>query len=279
MWNAFDTALLAVTISDIILNNMDSTGLSNLQVARLMRFVRFVRLVRLARAMRGIESLRLFVLSIFASGMSLVWCCLIVTLIVYFFASVFLSGVIEYFRHPNRVAAQDAAMAEFYGSVMRAMATLFMSISGGVDWRDGMQPLTAIHWAYEPTFLFFIFFMFFGVLNIVVGAFVTAAGDISKTDRDFLVNAELESVGTYAQKIKAFFAEADSDNSGTLSWDEFEDHLQNPKVAAFFASLELDVSQAHRLFQLLDTDGSNEVGIDEFWTAACGSRAPRRALT
>merc|ERR1719195_236596 len=257
---------------------MDSTGLSNLKVARMVRFVRFVRLVRLARAMRGIDSLRLFVLSIFASGMSLVWCCLIVTLIVYFFVSVFLSGVIEYFRHPNRVAAQDAAMAEFYGSVMRAMATLFMSISGGVDWRDGMQPLIAIHWAYEPAFLFFIFFMFFGVLNIVVGAFVTAAGDISKTDRDLLVNAELESVGTYAQKIKAFFAEADSDNSGTLSWDEFEDHLQNPKVAAFFASLELDVSQAHRLFQLLDTDGSNEVGIDEFLDGCLRLKGPAKSL-
>jgi len=49
-----------------------------------------------------------------------------------------------------------------------------------------------------------------------------------------------------------------------LSWDEFEEHLQNPQVSAYFASLELDVSHAHRLFQLLDTDGSNKVGLDEF---------------
>jgi len=275
MWNAFDTILVTVSISDIIIG---STGLSNLKVARMMRFVRFVRLVRLARAVRGIESLRLFVLSIFASGMSLTWCCLIISLIVYFFASVFLSGVTEYFRRPTRDAAQEASMAEFYGSVMRAMATLFMAISGGVDWRDAMQPLVAIHWAYEPTFLFFIFFMFFGVLNIVIGAFVTTAGDISKKDRDFLVNAELESVGKYAQKIKDFFAEADNDNSGKLSLGEFEDHLQNPKVAAFFTSLELDVSRAHRLFHLLDTDGSNEVGFDEFLDGCLRLKGPAKSL-
>merc|ERR1712137_82913 len=98
---------------------------------------------------------------------------------------------------------------------------------------------------YEPTFLFFIFAMFFGVFNVVVGAFVNSTCEIAKQDREFLINAELDLVEAYTRKIKEFFVEADKDKSGILSWQEFESHLQNPKVSAYFASLELEVSHAH----------------------------------
>merc|ERR1712176_831694 len=56
----------------------------------------------------------------------------------------------------------------------------------------------------------------------------------------------------------------DLDKSGTLSWEEFRAHLENQKVRAYFQTLDLDVSQAHVLFALLDADGSNQVTIDEF---------------
>merc|ERR1719336_2981876 len=120
-----------------------------------------------------------------------------------------------------------------------------MSISGGISWSEPLEPLARVHWVYEPMFTLFIFIMFFGVLNIVVGAFVTAAAEIAKQDRELSTNAELESVEAYTKKIKEFFAEADKDQSGMLSWEEFQEHLENPKVSAYFASLELDVSNAH----------------------------------
>merc|ERR1711870_43656 len=63
---------------------------------------------------------------------------------------------------------------------------------------------------------------------------------------------------------KAFFHEADTDKSGMLSWEEFSEHLQDDKVKAYFQALELDVSQARGLFKLLDIDGNNQVGLNEF---------------
>ncbi|CAK0899532.1 unnamed protein product [Prorocentrum cordatum] len=41
-------------------------------------------------------------------------------------------------------------------------------------------------------------------------------------------------------------------------------YLNDDKVKAYFQSLDLEISQAHMLFTLLDTDGDDEVGIDEF---------------
>merc|ERR1712032_1508758 len=66
------------------------------------------------------------------------------------------------------------------------------------------------------------------------------------------------------RRIVTFFEEADKDHSGMLSWEEFKTYLQNSKVKAYFQALELDVSQAHKLFTLLDADNSDQVGLHEF---------------
>eukprot|EP00971_Amphidinium_carterae_P070258 1390031-Amphidinium_carterae.1 len=36
--------------------------------------------------------------------------------------------------------------------------------------QDAMNPLGLLDWYYKPFFLLYIFFMFFGVLNVVIGA-------------------------------------------------------------------------------------------------------------
>jgi len=264
MWNLFDSVLVLMSIVDAVLHNMSVNGANDLAVARMVRLVRFVRLIRLAKAVRAISSLSLFVYSIMASGVSLIWCLVIISFVMYFFVSVFLNGVTEYLRDHPLDEASKMELAEYYGNVWTAMVTLFMSISGGVDWSDAMAPLEHIHWLYEVTFVFFIFFMFFGVLNIVVSAFVQAAAEIAKRDRELVIAQELRESESYTKAVKDFFAEADKDQSGMLSWEEFEEHLTNHKVSAYFASLGINETHAHRLFRLLDEDNSNEVGLDEF---------------
>merc|ERR1712014_153386 len=139
-----------------------------------------------------------------------------------------------------------------------------MVISGGVDWGDAMKPLANVHPIYGPIFIFYVFVMHFGVLNVVVGTFVATATEIASKDREALVKYEIRQMEGYTNRIKTFFHEADVDNSGTLSWEEFSAHLENRKVKAYFQALDLDVSQAHLLFELLDADGSDQVTIDEF---------------
>merc|ERR1719188_947840 len=137
------------------------------------------------------------------------------------------------------------------------MVSLFMAITGGADWSDLVLPLRGINEVYEAMFILYIFFMLFGVLNVVVGAFVATTSQIVDEDKEALVKLEIERFEKYRQRIKGFFREADLDQSGTLSWEEFRRHLEDPKVKAYFQALELDVSQAHVLFDLLDTDASD----------------------
>ena len=106
--------------------------------------------------------------------------------------------------------------------------------------------------------------MFLGILNAAVVVFVATSSDIATRDKEVLVKFETVRFENYTRYIQEFFAEADTDKSGMLSWEEFGLHLQNDKVKAYFQSLELGVTQAHLPFRLPDVDGSNEVSFMEF---------------
>jgi len=147
------------------------------------------------------------------------------------------------------------------------LLSLFKAISGGDDWGNIMAPLVTClenSRLMEGIFTFYIFFMVFGVLNVVVGTFVETAADVARRDQDAIIENQLAQVREYAKNIRAFFYQADKDRSGFLSFSEFEHHLSDERVKAYFNSLDLDVSQAKLLFQLLDSDQGGAIAIDEF---------------
>jgi len=54
------------------------------------------------------------------------------------------------------------------------------------------------------------------------------------------------------------------DGSGTLNWDEFQHHMQNPAVKAYFSGLDIDPEEAEIIFTILDGNKSQEIKIDDF---------------
>mmetsp|Transcript_58990 Transcript_58990/g.140856 ORF Transcript_58990/g.140856 Transcript_58990/m.140856 type:complete len:873 (-) Transcript_58990:148-2766(-) len=272
-WNFFDFALLCITFMDVVAR---AALTDYARTLRILRLARLVRIFRLVKVMRAFQSLRLLVNSITGSMVSLLWCLMVLVFIMFMFGIFFLHGTTEYVKtHRDNIAAE---VEEMYGSLPDTMITLFQTISGGVDWRDAMDPLTQLEWYYKPSFLVYIFFMYFGVLNVVIGAFVATTADISSKDRQAVVQHEMQRFLEYRENIKAFFIEADKDHSGMLSWDEFEAHLQADEVKAYFQALELDVSQAHIVFKLLDEDGSDQVGLEEFFDGCMRLKGSARSI-
>merc|ERR1719162_1613245 len=110
------------------------------------------------------------------------------------------------------------------------MITLFMVMTGGMDWEDAADPLKKVFFFYHYVFVFYVFVMNFGVLNVVIGTFVATATEIASKDREAFVKAEMRQWEISTSRIKTFFHEADLDSSGTLSWDEFREHLSHTQV-------------------------------------------------
>merc|ERR1712137_744948 len=66
-------------------------------------------------------------------------------------------------------------MMVWYSSVPRSLLTLLQAISGGVDWKDVVEPLFVWHWSVGISLVAYILFIIFAVMNVVTSAFVSAA--------------------------------------------------------------------------------------------------------
>merc|ERR1712039_1094824 len=79
-------------------------------------------------------------------------------------------------------------------------------------------------------------------------------------------------------QVRDLFLEADTDGSGTLCWEEFEEHLDNPKMKRFLKAIDVGSTESWDLFQLLDVEGNGEITIADFVNGALGLFGPARAL-
>merc|ERR1719313_1493293 len=70
----------------------------------------------------------------------------------------------------------------------------------------------------------------------------------------------------YVKDVKSVFLRADLDSSGKLDWEEFQKHLDNVCVQAYFRQLDIDLEDggAEALFNLLDFDGNGSIDVEEF---------------
>jgi len=56
----------------------------------------------------------------------------------------------------------------------------------------------------------------------------------------------------------------DQDNDGRVSLEEFYEYLRDEKVSAYFKFLNIDTTDTHMLFHLMDFDNDKYIDIDEF---------------
>jgi len=198
--------------------------------------------------------------------------------VLYFFAILVLQGVASDFQriHPSSEAARLLRIN--FSGVPQAVLSLFMGITGGKDWSELYSPLAHLHWVYGAVFLFFVYFCVFGVLNIVTSVFVDATYQATLSDRNHVVQSELDRNRMYMNSCREFFLAADKNTSGDLTWEEFEEYLQDEKVRAYLATLELDESQAKVLFTLLDVHEENAVSVDEFVQGCAKLRGDAKSI-
>uniref|UniRef100_A0A7S2F6P0 EF-hand domain-containing protein n=1 Tax=Alexandrium andersonii TaxID=327968 RepID=A0A7S2F6P0_9DINO len=160
----------------------------------------------------------------------------------------------------------------------RSMLALFMAMSGGNDWSAYYDALRPLPWPYRCFFLIYISFALFAVVNIVTGVFVDSAMQSNSEDKVITAHEELESKKDYLRAMREIFNEMDEDDTGSISLMEFEKKLSDERVVAYFSAMKLDVSDARKLFLLIDHDHSDEVDIDEFVTGCYKLQGESRSL-
>jgi len=257
LWNFFEASLILSSVLEWSLQTMD------LSFVRSLRIFKAIRVVRVFRVVRFVRELRVMVASVLCSLASLTWAIVFLAFVLYLFSLVIIQDVSAHIRDIESVP--NPLLIEYYGSLLDAMITLFMAITGGDDWRQLLEPLQEFSKLfYTPFFIFYVAFTVFGVMNVLTATFVEAASRISNIDRDLVIQEQMSQTNSHASALRKVFHDADTDGGGQLDLEEFEAHLHNREVLAYLKFLEIDIYEARGLFQLLDVDETGAVEIDEF---------------
>eukprot|EP00415_Alexandrium_ostenfeldii_P000520 UN0520 len=187
----------------------------------------------------------------------------------YIFAVVLLQGASDYLHSYNlgevpEDLALNLQLFDDFGGILKTIYSLTQAVSGGRSWGEYAAPFIKISPWYGIFFTMLVVFVIFGVLNILTGIFVESTSAVASFDKELVIQEEMLRNESVVNQIRALFREIDRDNSGTLTFKELKSNLSDERVKAYFAFLQLDVTEAAGLFELLDRDESGDVSIEEF---------------
>jgi hypothetical protein len=264
-WNAFDCFTMLTSIVAILfdlLNASSSFGVDLLKVLRLARLVRSLRTSR-SKVFHTVKVLTYTVAgsaNAFLSAILLLWC------VMFVFGMFFMQGLQSYLVQldENTDADAKAALVGYFGSFTRTSLTLLQCITGGTDWANVTDSLLDISWLYACVFAMYIVFTVLCVLNILNGVFVNAAIQSAQTNKELAIDKAKFAKQAVVEQVVQWFVEADEDESGTVSSEEWKRLLEDEKMRDYLLAHNIDASSAGRIFLLLNRKGTGEVGPEEF---------------
>eukprot|EP00931_Biecheleriopsis_adriatica_P011565 TRINITY_DN112646_c0_g1_i1.p1 TRINITY_DN112646_c0_g1~~TRINITY_DN112646_c0_g1_i1.p1 ORF type:complete len:675 (+),score=134.36 TRINITY_DN112646_c0_g1_i1:117-2141(+) len=273
-WNVIDLTLVVAQVVEEFLTLAsagDDTvgGGINFTVLRVIRMLRCVRIVRILRLTRFFDDLRRLVACVIYSVKSFVWSFLFVFLLVYIYGIYLTQSVHLHTLESGDGGAGDAELQKWYGSVSASILSLFQALTGGVDWRDIVDPLNRhMHEGWGLATVLWISFLLLAVMNIITGNFVQAAiersASVKETDNVF--------------QARRLFKSLDRDDSGAITMNEIKEHMGSPAVQEFFRTIDVDVSEAEVLFEILDISGDGEIDKEEFISGCLRLQGVARAI-
>jgi len=208
----------------------------------------------------------------------LFWALILLFLVMYVFAVGLLQIVVENYEESEPVTQEG--LTDYFGSLPQSIFTLFLCISGGIDWSDAATPLIEVSSLLGFALTIYVAFCTMCVLNIVTGIFVENASQMSAKDDDLMLMDEIEKRKQWIQQVRDLFESADEDGQGELSWEEFSEQLKDLRVQRCLDKLGIDVNATSHesIFQQFDFDGSGSIAISEFTTSLMRLHGTARSL-
>jgi len=272
-WNMFDMCLVGSSVAERIFQA------SNFSFARILRLFRMVRMLRVLRMVPMFKGLQKMLISLCGCMLSLVWLTILMVLIIYVFAIGFMQAYLRELESGRLMLGKKLEdLDAMYGTVGQSMLTLFMTVSGGQDWKDAMDPIAAISPIHGCMFLFYIIFIFFGVLNVVTGVFVDRALETAQADKDFVVLEELQSRKSDMKDLTDFFTMLDHDRDGKLCRSDITIVDKDQWLEAYLASMDMTEGTLLEMFDILDCEDSGALTVSNFVEGCMRIRGSAKAI-
>eukprot|EP00929_Paragymnodinium_shiwhaense_P045734 TRINITY_DN23325_c0_g1_i1.p1 TRINITY_DN23325_c0_g1~~TRINITY_DN23325_c0_g1_i1.p1 ORF type:complete len:240 (-),score=37.99 TRINITY_DN23325_c0_g1_i1:409-1128(-) len=197
--------------------------------------------------------------------MQVIWAFFLMFCIIFVFAVIF-GQAVGHARAAEFQSIDDEsteALALHWGDLTTCMYSLYVSVSGGASWVDVAQPLIRLGPDVLLGFLLYVALVQWVFLNVITGCFCESAAAAARKDVALAVESHRKNRDKFLDRCRAVFKAIDRDGNGLLEAHEMKAYLHSEPAHALFASMQLDVSDVHGFFEMLDEDGSDFVDLDE----------------
>lgn len=259
--NWFDFLLVTAGIVDFIMTVCIGGSLGHFTT--FVRLCRLLRILRLFRLFKMFKALYMLASGFADSSVAVFWVSVLCSLCLYVCA-VFLTRTLGQPTDEGEHASSDQIFyKENFGSVPRAMFTLFELMANPGHMRHMKEAMFA-----NPGMMcFFIVFIVFGsfaMLSILTG--VISEGMIQKGNdhKEELRFEEERAKQKFLGELREYFIKADANHDGTMTRDEFADHL--PEMVVMFEDNGFSYTEDDLkiVFDLVDFDRGGTIDLEEF---------------
>ncbi|CAK9076732.1 unnamed protein product [Durusdinium trenchii] len=238
-WNVFDFTIVTLSVVETMVDWWAQSISSSADGSNSFRVMRALRLVRTLRGFRIIRLFRYFSVpqqhfnkkSNIEGLQARHWAWYrLVTDHCRFMA-------IEQNADNNAIPACEDNLQPYWVNVMDSMMTLFMSITGGINWFEAYEPLRQVSLMALWLFNLYVVIGFFTILNMVTGVFVNTAIESASADKDIATLKQMQKRLENMSSLREVFQEMNAFNVNEVSLDDLEDALSQNKLGTFMESL------------------------------------------
>lgn len=271
-WNWFDCLVVTTQLGEYLLEACMDTGGGTAGLMNILRILRLVRILRLARVLNLIEDLRAITSSISGSLRSLFWTLVLLMMVMYSCGVCITQIVADHLAGGAKDQGHETDLKYYYGTLSRTVLSLFESIAGGQSWDCMLEPLISeVSPLTAPFFCMYVSFIIFAIFNSVTGVFCEKA----------MQSVQEEKEAHAAQAVRDAF-ERDvfkhHPENRMITLEEFEKAMVTDEVRDYFQAIQVDVSGAPGIFEMLDAEKAGEVDFDEFMSGICRFQGTAKSL-
>lgn len=278
--NWFDVFLVLAGLADIYIIAPLANGGSaarNIAMLRLFRATKSFRSMRMVRTFRLFHGLRLLVKACQSFLPSLAWSMVLLGVFMSMGALI-MGNLLQVFYLEASYPQEDRELIwNYYGTAYRSFWTLYEITFAG-NWPTRARPvMEKVSQLFVVFFFCYVTVIVFAVLRVISAVFLKDTLDAAHNDEENMMAISQHQKKEYIERLEKVFRTLDEFGDGMITQPRLEQLLAEPKVQAYFKTLDVDVTETSALFHLLD-DGDGEVTLDEFIDGILRCKGPARAI-
>ena len=170
------------------------------------------------------RTLRLMLLAIVTSSMPLIWAFICVMGIIYVFGVVFQQGATVHISTAGAHDAEVQSLKEYFASMPQTLLTLFMSVTGGVSWKEcGRSSFNGSLVVWRTLCVLHFHNDACCAEHSITGIFVNDALELTRADNDLMLQTHVAQTTQHFLQLQKLFRDMDTDHSETLTLRELKD--------------------------------------------------------